>query len=285
MPRPATVGEPGGRPDVLRLVRDGREITRPLPLDPAQTAVFRAWLEIARASGVPYALGGAYVVYAYTGAWRDTKDLDIFVEPRGVKPLLDALDAAGFDTEVRDRLWLAKAHSGENLLDLLFAVRHPTSLQVTTPWFETCSPARFLGVPTCLLGPEELIATKVYVAARDRFDGADIVHIVRSQEGRIDWRRVVDLLGGDEEIVLWHLLLFHYVYPELGDELPTDLLRDLFRRALEGRARPPAGRTRRAPRFRGTLLDPASFGVDRELWGYEDPLAREPLIDAEGEAL
>lgn len=262
---------------VIRFHWDGREVVRPILIDAEQAAVFSTWLDIVRSTGVRYALGGAYALYAFTGIWRDTKDIDIFVEPKDVKPLLVALRAAGFETEVRDQLWLAKAHSRPYLMDLLFAVRHATRLEVSDEWFQTCHPAHFLGVPTCLLAPEEVIASKVYVAARDRFDGADIVHLIRAVEGRIDWQRVIDLLGGDEEIVLWHLLLFQFVYPGHVGYLPTELMQRAFRRLEDEWKTPPHRRT-----FRGTLLDSVSFAVDREDMGYEDTRDRAPLIDAEG---
>jgi hypothetical protein len=37
--------------------------------------------------------------------------------------------------------------------------------------------------------------------------------------------------------------------------------------------------------FRGTLLDPFSFIVDIEDWGYEDRRDLSPLVDEEGEPL
>ena len=114
-----------------------------------------------RGTGVPYALGGAYSHYAFTGVWRDSKDLDAFVRPQDVRTVLDAFAEAGFDTEVRDPHWLAKVHSAPHLFDILFAVRHMTRLRITDEWLETSLAARFLGVPTRMLGPEETIATKV----------------------------------------------------------------------------------------------------------------------------
>lgn len=264
-------------PGLLRLTWEGRPVVRPVLIDDEQAAVFTDWLELLRAADVPFAVGGAYAVYAFTGAWRDTKDLDVFLAPRHVKSALDALKAAGYETEVRDRYWLAKAHRPPYLLDLLFAVRHSTSLKVEEQWFATCRPAELLGVRTCLLSPEELIATKVYLGARDRFDGADIVHLIRATHGRIDWERVIELLKGDEEIVLWHLLLFQYVYPGHVDELPIDLMRRIFDK-MQAQGRAPV-ETRR---FRGMLIDPISFAVDVAQWGYEDTREHEPLVAHDG---
>ncbi len=47
-------------------------------------------------------LGGALALNAYTGIWRDTKDLDVFVTEKTVPRVLDVLEEAGFETEVVD---------------------------------------------------------------------------------------------------------------------------------------------------------------------------------------
>lgn len=257
----------------------GRVAARPLYLAPDEAQLFHEWLEILRRSGVTYALGGAFAQYAYTGIWRDSKDLDVFAQPQDVRTLLDAFADSGFDTELRDPRWLAKVHSAPHLLDILFAVRHMTRLRITDDWLRTSAAARVLDVPTRILRPEEVIATKVYVANRDRFDGADILHLIRALQGEVDWQRVVDLLQGDEEIVLWHLVLFAFAYPMHREWLP----RELMQRAFEAVQSPPALLGARA--FRGALLDPVSFRVDLRELGYRDAGAAPPLLDREGRPL
>jgi hypothetical protein len=37
--------------------------------------------------------------------------------------------------------------------------------------------------------------------------------------------------------------------------------------------------------FRGTLLDPFSYNVDIENWGYSDQRNLDPLVDDQGEVL
>jgi hypothetical protein len=193
--------------------------------------------------------------------------------------VLDAFADAGFDTEVRNPHWLAKVHSPPHLLDILFAVRHLTRLRISDEWLETSLATRFLGVPTRMLAPEETIATKAFIGNRDRFDGADILHIIRALQGEVDWQRLVYLLQGDEEIVLWHLVLFAYVYPMHRDWLP----RALMERAFESVRTSPALLDARS--FRGAVLDPASFTVDVAEWGYRDAGAHPPLLDREGRPL
>jgi len=139
--------------------------------------------------------------------------------------------------------------------------------------------ARFLGVHTRILRPEEIIATKAYIANRDRFDGADILHLIRALQGEVDWQRLVDLLEGDEEIVLWHLVLFALAYPMHREWLPRALIRRAFDR-LQSTPDLLAGRA-----FRGAVLDPVSFGVDVREWGYRDAGSAPPLLDREGRPL
>jgi hypothetical protein len=263
----------------LELSFRGRAVVRPLYLAPVEADLFRRWLAILRRTGVPFALGGAYAQYGFTGVWRDSKDLDAFVRPEDVRTVLDAFEADGFETELRDVRWLAKVHSAPHLLDIIFGVRHMTRLRIGDEWLRTAAAARFLGVPTRVLRPEEIIATKVYIANRDRFDGADILHIVRALQGEVDWRRVVDLLEGDEEIVLWHLVLFAYAYPMHREWLP----RELMQRAFERVGGPPEGLDART--FRGTVLDPVSFRVDVSELGYRDAGATPPILGGDGRPL
>ncbi|MDX1660722.1 MAG: hypothetical protein R3326_02930, partial [Gemmatimonadota bacterium] len=90
--------------------------------------------------------------------------------------------------------------------------------------------------------------------------------------GRIDWNRVLDGLGPDHRtLLLWHLVLFDYVYPGHADHLPHELMRELFEERArsweEGDARPEA--------FRGTLLDERAFAIEVDDWGYDD-VRRQP---------
>jgi hypothetical protein len=257
----------------------GRAVVRPVYLSPVEARLFHEWLKILRRTEVPYALGGAYAQYAFTGVWRDSKDMDVFVRPQDVRTLLDAFADAGYDTDLRDPRWLAKVHSPPHLLDIIFAVRHMSRLHIGDDWLRTAAAARFLDVPTRILRPEEIIATKAYIANRDRFDGADILHLIRALQGEVDWQRLVDLLEGDEEIVLWHLVLFAFAYPMHREWLPRALMLKAFDR-LQSTPALLAART-----FRGAVLDPVSFRIDVDDWGYRDAGSTPPVLDREGRPL
>jgi hypothetical protein len=44
-----------------------------------------------------------------------------------------------------------------------------------------------LGVPVRLCPPEEIIWSKAFIMERERYDGADISHLIRACQGRLDW--------------------------------------------------------------------------------------------------
>ena len=85
-----------------------------------------------------------------------------------------------------------------------------------------------LGVPARVLAAEELIASKLFVNFRERFDGADIAHVIYATKGRLDWARLRQLAGEHWEVLLWELILFHYVYPFAQDYVPRDVWDDLL---------------------------------------------------------
>ena len=61
------------------------------------------------AAGVPFLIGGAYMVEVCGGVSRSTKDFDLYIRPGHVKAALRALAHAGYKTELTFPHWLAKA--------------------------------------------------------------------------------------------------------------------------------------------------------------------------------
>jgi hypothetical protein len=116
-----------------------------------------------------------------------------------------------------------------------------------------------------VLEPEEIIATKVFVSRRERFDGADIVHLIRWCGARMDWERLEYLLADHWELLLWALAFFAYIYPAHLDVVPETVWTGQLRR-LEHRVKDKA----QDGLFRGTLIDPFMFRVDAAEWGDRD---------------
>jgi hypothetical protein len=244
---------------------------------PEQRSLFCDVLQHMNRSGVPYVVSGAFALQQHTGIWRNTKDLDLFL-PADVVPLaLEHLKEQGFETEIRDPVWLAKAHRDGYFVDLITGMSNAI-ITVDQSWIDRGSPAEVLGVPTRVLAAEELIASKLFVNFRERFDGADVVHIIFGSGGKLDWQRLLSLLGEHWEILLWDLVLFHYIYPAKAQYIPRSVWDDLLSRLQRELAHPNSG----AP-FRGSLLDEKMFAIDVNEWGMENLLQvnrdrREPKI-------
>ncbi|MEW6443275.1 MAG: nucleotidyl transferase [bacterium] len=245
-------------------------------LPSGQHDLYAHWLRILNDTGIPYAVAGAFGLHAYTGIWRETKDLDVFIQPEHLEQAMQALAAKGFETLVWDRHWLAKIRCEPYFMDLLFGLGSGM-IEVDADWMAYTRPAVILGVPIPLIAIEELIASKTMIAKRDRFDGADVVHLIHAARGKLDWGRLQKRLHRMPGLLLWHCVFFDLIYPGHPDYLPQERIVSLFETMRKGWSQD------RGPRaFRGTLIDPYSFAVDCEDWGYEDARDIEPLVDERG---
>jgi hypothetical protein len=215
-------------------------------------------------AGIPFAVGGAFALHEHTGIWRETKDLDILLEARCVPDALTSLEQMGFQTRIEDPIWLAKAIRGGYFVDLITALGNAVMV-VDAVWIQRSIPYQLFGVPCRVLNAEEIIASKVFVSHRERFDGADVAHLIRCRGRRLDWDRIQQLMNDHWEMLLWSLTFFAYVYPAHIDLVPERVWKSLLGRFEELVRNPPAN----VP-FRGTLIDPNMFAIDVNEWGERD---------------
>ena len=249
---------------------------KPLPVSsstapefpPEQERLFREVLQVLSQGGVPFVVSGAFALQQHTGIWRDTKDLDVFLAAQHVPQALECLINDGFECSVVDPVWLAKAHRGDFFVDLICGMSNAV-IVVEESWVARGMPAEIVGVPVRVLAPEELIASKLFVTRRERFDGADIAHIIYGTRGRLDWERLLHLAGPHWEMLLWALVLFRYVYPARTFYVPAQVWRDLLQRFQYELANPNP-----CAKFRGSLVDENMFAIDVHEWGLDN------LVDA-----
>jgi Nucleotidyl transferase of unknown function (DUF2204) len=227
-------------------------------------SLYREVLVAMNEHGLPYAVAGAFALEKYTGIWRVTKDLDLFMKPEDVPAALGYLEEHGFRCETPDPVWLAKAHRSEYFVDLISGMSNAV-IVVDESWMQRAQPAVIAGVVSRIISVEDLLASKLFVIRRERFDGADIAHIIYRSGGKLDWERVLQLAGEHWEIVLWALVLFRYVYPAHSDYVPASLWRELLMRFIHELQHP----NPKAP-FRGSLVDENMFSIDVKDWGLED---------------
>jgi hypothetical protein len=219
---------------------------------------------------VPFAVSGGFAFHHHTGIWRTTKDLDLVISPDAVPRAFEVLVEEGFETYVQDPVWLAKARRGEYFVDLITGVGNAT-LTVEPSWIDRAKQDIVLDIECKVLAVEEMIASKLFVTRRERFDGADIAHLLRCCADDLDWDRLCKLTQPHWEMLYWYLVLFAYIYPARVATVPESVWRnltELFSRSVTQVDR---------GTFRGTLIDPKMFAIDVNEWGERD-LYRE-LID------
>ena len=233
--------------------------------DAEASEVYGEVLDALHRADIRYMLGGALALNTYTGIWRDTKDLDVFVEEEMVPRVLAVLEEVGLETEVADPVWLAKARRGELFADVIHASHNGTG-SVNESWFENATEVPILHRRALVIPAEELILSKIFVVAKDRCDVDDVMHLIFATHGGLDWDRMVRKLGDHWELLLAYLHLYRYVYPSHTHHLPSQVLKTLLGRYEEEPAP-------KVTRFRGTLLDENTSRVDVEEWGLPDERA------------
>ena len=136
-------------------------------------------------AGIDFLVGGAYAFERYTGIARHTKDFDIFVHPRDLERVLETLGAAGCETELPFPHWLGKARCGEDFVDVIFSSGNGVAA-VDDEWFVHSVEEEIFGRPVRLIPPEEMIWSKAFIMERERYDGNDVIHLLRARAGSLD---------------------------------------------------------------------------------------------------
>ena len=213
-------------------------------------------------------VGGAYAFGRYTGIERHTKDLDVFVRESDFYQTLRELEKAGYATEVPFPHWLGKAHCGEYFVDVIHSSGNGVA-HVDDEWFRFAARDEIFGLPVLLCPAEEMIWSKSFVQERERFDGADVAHLLLARAPKMDWQRVLRRFGLNWRVLLAHLVLFGFIYPSERERVPGWVMRELLRRLEAATSAPaPPGRL-----CRGTLLSRQQYMIDVEQWGYLDARA------------
>jgi len=214
--------------------------------------------------GVECLVGGTYAFEVYTDIRRATKDLDLFILEEDWPRVVATLDREGIQSDLTFPHWLGKACQGRHYVDLLFSSGNGLC-PVDSDWFAHARPTRFWGIPAALCPIEELIWTKAFVQERERYDGADVAHLLRSQASNLDWDRLLARFGVHWEVLLAHLVLFGFIYPGERHLVPRQVLQGLVAK-LETAENVPFGEAV----CRGTLLSREQFLVDVGEAGYRD---------------
>jgi hypothetical protein len=229
-----------------------------------ELAWYRRGLNALKRAKVPFMVGGAYALWKYTGVRRPTKDLDLFMKPSDLPEALRVLREIGCRTEVTARHWLGKAFYKGYLIDFILGMANGVD-QVDDSWFKHATKQRLIGVPVQIVGPEHMIWSKAFVMERDRYDGADIAHLILMLNKRMDWKLLVERFSGHEAVLLNHLILFRYIYPHEQECIPAWAFRQLINTVQKknGVGLPPR-------LCRGTYFSRTQYIPDVERRNYQD---------------
>jgi Nucleotidyl transferase of unknown function (DUF2204) len=238
-------------------------------LDPISREFYCRAIRTLCEAAVPFLVGGAYAFECYTGIARHTKDFDIFVRHEHCYRALQVFKAAGYHTELTFPHWLGKAFCSGDFIDVIFSSGNGLA-RVDDEWFAHAVSAEVLGMPLKLSPPEEMIWSKAFVQERERYDGADVAHILRTQAEHLDWERLFRRFGDKWHVLLSHLTLFGFIYPGERGKIPAWVMEELIGR-LQNDLRTPSSAKRVC---QGTLLSREQYLVDVERWGYADARLR-----------
>jgi hypothetical protein len=233
--------------------------------DAKTRAFYQDAMGVIENAGVAFMIGGAYAMERYTGIARHTKDLDIFVRPCDCLDALAALSRGRYYCELVHPHWLGKAYLEDAFVDVIYRSGNGIA-EVDDEWFEFAKPETVLGRSVKICAPEEIIWSKSYVMERERYDGADIAHLLHACAEDLNWPRLLARFGTHWRIVFSHLLLFGFVYPSERSRVPQWVLELLIDRLREEDAQ----ESENVRLCQGTLLSRAQYLVDLDQWGYED---------------
>lgn len=236
-----------------------------IEIPPSTLEFYRNVLEILNRNSLPYLVGGAYAFNYHTGLNRYTRDFDIFIAQADYDRISKVLIEVGYNTELTYPHWLAKVHFNGDFIDLIFSSGNGIA-EVDKVWFDYAVPAEILGIETKICPVEETIWSKAFIMERERFDGADVAHLILTCGQKMDWPRLASRFTPHWRLLLCHLVLFGFIYPTHRDLVPTQVMDELLNKLKDELNEP-------SPKHNlcgGTLLSREQYLNDISQFGYQD---------------
>ena len=233
---------------------------------PETAAFYRCALQALTDAKVPFLVGGAFAHACFTGIRRSTKDLDLFVRREDYERVAQLVKAQGWRAEMTYPHWLAKVYAGEDFIDLIFNSGNGVT-PVDDRWFRANAQADVLGVPVRLANIEDSLMSKAFIMERERYDGADIAHLIQANAERIDWQGLVERFGVNWRVLFAHLTLYGFVYPGERHRVPNWVMEEMIARLAAETRQPPMEDHRVC---QGTLVSREQYLHDIENLGYLD---------------
>jgi hypothetical protein len=201
-----------------------------------QWAVFLSGTQAFEAAGVPFLLGGALALAAYTGHWRNTKDIDVIIQEADRERAIQAMLAAGFSDyfprEAYDRSWIFRFVKDDVLFDVIWALPNHR-VGIDEAWFRRARAVCLRGRNQSVVPPEELVRVKLYVMQRDRCDWVDVLNVLAGAVEDISWPWLMDRMGRDLPLLHAALAIFNWMCPGRAHALPAWLRKQFALQRIE----------------------------------------------------
>jgi len=176
-------------------------------------------------AGICVAVGGGLTVSVYGGKWRDSKDIDLYIQRSDLERVQQILKRNGlcdyFPIKAYDRKWIYRSHFRETIVDVIWAMANQRA-QVDSSWLSGPE-AQVDGLKIRLLPPEETLWNKLYIMQFDRCDWPDAMNILYASGAELNWDRMLQLLGNDRPLLAGLLSVFAWVCPGRAASLPASI--------------------------------------------------------------
>src|SRR5947209_5348207 len=120
-------------------VPPGQEIAWADVIPPDQWALYKQAIQAVRRAGIRFLVGGGFGLASYTGRWRNTKDMDLYIVPGDRERTIQVLTEAGFgdyyDTLPYDRGWIYRSHRDGIIIDIIWSMANRRA-EVDPLWFQ-----------------------------------------------------------------------------------------------------------------------------------------------------
>jgi hypothetical protein len=179
-----------------------------------------------RNTGEPFALGGAFAWAAFTGVFRNSKDIDFFILPETREKLIASINDIGltdyFEKEPYDRKWIYRGTRDGWIADLIWDMANYRA-NLDPDWVNLGPDVIIRGEVVKVLPIEELIWNKLYILQRPRCDWTDVLNLIYLNVESIDWDRMIEKLAPDTHLLGGALSVFVWMCPGRAKLIPESV--------------------------------------------------------------
>jgi Nucleotidyl transferase of unknown function (DUF2204) len=188
-----------------------------------QWRVYHEVISRASAKRLRLVLGGGFAISTYTGHWRNTKDLDLYVLPAERDALIQVTSDVGlhdmYERSPYDRRWIYRSACGDTIVDIIWAMANLRS-QVDEGWLRDGGEFNIRGERLGVVPPEEMVWNKLYVMQHDRCDWTDVLNLLYSVGADLDWEYLIKRMGDDTPLLAAALSVYRWMCPGRSRAIP-----------------------------------------------------------------